>query len=294
MNNKIIIIKLLMFSICVNANAQSIIENVLSEKESQDLFSAFDQIGDIIIVRIPDSLLSKKKIIGETLLEQVKTAKSVFYQSSSVEGDFRTRDLEILAGVDKTETEYKEFGCRFIVDVEKAFFSPRLSTERDRIAELVQDGEIVINMFGGVGMFSIIASKRKKCIVYNIDINPIAAKLCEKNIKLNKLVGKVVSIHGDAAKIIEEQLSDQGDRVLMLLPERSDEFLNSAILATKSNGIIHYYSHIHADEKSQAAKLSEKHYLDTTPIKSKILNSKIVRAVGPRYYQTVVDVRITK
>ncbi len=271
------------------------LENVLSEKESEDLFSAFDQIGDIIIVRIPDSLLSKKKIIGETLLEQVKTAKSVFYQSSSVEGDFRTRDLEILAGVDKTETEYKEFGCRFIVDVEKAFFSPRLSTERDRIADLVQDGEIVINMFGGVGMFSIIAAKRKKCTVYNIDINPIAAKLCEKNIELNKkLVGRVVSIHGDAAKIIEEQFRDQGDRVLMLLPERSDEFLNSAILATKSNGIIHYYSHIHADKKSQAAKLSEKHYLATTPIKSKILNSKIVRAVGPRYYQTVVDVRITK
>lgn len=271
------------------------LENVLSEKESEDLFSAFDQIGDIIIVRIPDSLLSKKKIIGKTLLDQVKTAKSVFYQSSSVEGDFRTRDLEILAGVDKTETEYKEFGCRFIVDVEKAFFSPRLSTERDRIAELVQDGEIVINMFGGVGMFSIIAAKRKKCTVYNIDINPIAAKLCEKNIELNKkLVGKVVSIHGDATKIIEEQFRDQGDRVLMLLPERSDEFLNSAILATKRNGIIHYYSHIHADKKSQAAKLSEKHYLDTTPIKSKILNSKIVRAVGPRYYQTVVDVRITK
>ena len=271
------------------------LKNVLSEKESEDLFSAFDQIGDIIIVRIPDSLLSKKKIIGKTLLDQVKTAKSVFYQSSSVEGDFRTRDLEILAGVDKTETEYKEFGCRFIVDVEKAFFSPRLSTERDRIAELVQDGEIVINMFGGVGMFSIIAAKRKKCTVYNIDINPIAAKLCEKNIRLNKkLVGKVISIHGDAAKIIEEQFRDQGDRVLMLLPERSDEFLNSAILATKRNGIIHYYSHIHADKKSQAAKLSEKHYLDTTPIKSKILNSKIVRAVGPRYYQTVVDVRITK
>ena len=270
------------------------LENVLSEKESEDLFSAFDQIGDIIIVRIPDSLLSKKKIIGETLLEQVKTAKSVFYQSSSVEGDFRTRDLEILAGVDKTETEYKEFGCRFIVDVEKAFFSPRLSTERDRIAELVQDGEIVINMFGGVGMFSIIAAKRKKCTVYNIDINPIAAKLCEKNIELNKLAGRVISIHGDAAQIIEEQLSDQGDRVLMLLPERSDEFLNSAILATKSNGIIHYYSHIHADKKSNAGKLSEEHYLQVTPVKSEILGSKIVRAVGPRYYQTVVDVKISK
>jgi len=270
------------------------LEDVLSEKESEELFSAFDQVGDIIIVRIPDSLLSKKEIIGKTLLQQVKTAKSVFYQASSVEGDFRTRDLEILAGENKTETEYKEFGCRFIVDVEKAFFSPRLSTERDRIADLVQEGETVINMFGGVGMFSIIAAKRKKCTVYNIDINPIATKLCEKNIELNKLPGKVISIHGDAAKIVEEKLKDKGDRVLMLLPERSDEFLDSAIFAAKDNGIIHYYSHIHADEKSKAAKLSEKHYSEITPVKSNILDSKIVRAVGPRYYQTVVDVRITK
>lgn len=270
------------------------LENVLSEKESEELFSAFDQVGEIIIVRIPESLLPKKKIIGEKLLEQVKTARSVFYQSSSVEGDFRTRDLEIIAGEDNTVTEYKEFGCRFIVDVEKAFFSPRLSTERDRISNLVQDGEIVINMFGGVGMFSIIAAKRKKCTVYNIDINPIAANLCEKNIDLNKLAGKVISIQGDAAQIVEEQLKDKGDRVLMLLPERSDEFLSSAISATKSNGIIHYYSHIHADKKSQAAKNSEKHYQDISPVKSKILYSKIVRAVGPRYYQTVIDVRITK
>ena len=270
------------------------LEDVLTEKETEELFSAFDQVGDIIIVRIPDSLSSKKKIIGETLLEQVKTAKSVFYQSSSVEGEFRTRDLEILAGEDKTETEYKEFGCRFIVDVKKAFFSPRLSTERNRIADLVQEGETVVNMFGGVGMFSIIAAKRKKCTVYNIDINSIAAKLCEKNIELNKLKGKVISINGDATKIIEEQLQDKGDRVLMLLPERSDEFLNSAILTTKNNGIIHYYSHIHADEKSNAAKLSEKHYFEITSVKSKILDSKIVRAVGPRYYQTVVDVKITK
>jgi tRNA (guanine37-N1)-methyltransferase len=270
------------------------LENVLSEKENEELFSAFDQIGEIIIVRIPDSLLTKKKIIGEKLLEQVKTARSVFYQSSSVEGDFRTRNLEIIAGEDNTVTEYKEFGCRFTVDVEKAFFSPRLSTERDRIANLVQEGEIVINMFGGVGMFSIIAAKRKKCIVYNIDINPIAANLCEKNIGLNKLSGKIISLQGDAAQIIEEQLKDKGDRILMLLPERSDEFLSSAISATKNNGIIHYYSHVHADKKSQAAKLSEKHYQDISPVKSKILYSKIVRAVGPRYYQTVVDVRITK
>ncbi|EGP93023.1 class I SAM-dependent methyltransferase [Nitrosarchaeum koreense] len=270
------------------------LESILSEQESQELISSFDQIGDIIIVRIPDSLLSKKKIIGETLLKQVKIAKSVFYQASAVEGDFRTRNLEILAGDNKTETEYKEFGCKFIVDVENAFFSPRLSTERERISNLVQNGETIVNMFAGVGMFSVMIAKKKKCTVYSIDINPIAAKLCEKNIKSNKLVGNIVSINGDALQIIQEQLQNKSDRTLMLLPERSDEFLESAINATKNGGIIHYYSHIHADKKSDAGKLSEEHYLQISPVKSEILGSKIVRAVGPRYYQTVVDIKISK
>jgi len=270
------------------------LENILTPQESQELISSFDQIGDIIIVRIPDSLLTKKKLIGETLLNEVKIAKSVFYQASAVEGDFRTRNLEILAGDDKTETEYKEFGCKFTVDVENAFFSPRLSTERERIANLVQNGEIVVNMFAGVGMFSVMIAKKKKCVVYSIDINPVASNLCEKNIISNKLAGKVISINGDAAQIIREQLENKSDRTLMLLPERSDEFLESAINATKSGGIIHYYSHIHADKKSNAGKLSEEHYLQVTPVKSEILGSKIVRAVGPRYYQTVVDIKISK
>ena len=270
------------------------LESILSPQESEELISAFDQIGDIIIVRIPDSLLDKKKIIGETLLKEVKIVKSVFYQASPVEGDFRTRNLEILAGEDKTETEYREFGCRFKVDVANAFFSPRLSTERERIANLIQEGETVVNMFAGVGMFSIMAAKQNKCTVYSIDINPIASKLCEKNIDLNKLLGEVISINGEASKVVENQLTDKSDRTLMLLPERSDEFLDSAIKATKDGGIIHYYCHIHADKKQDAGKLSEEHFLEVCPIKCEILASKIVRPIGPRYYQTVVDVKISK
>ena len=70
--------------------------DVLSEQEASELYSAFDQIGDIIVVRIPDSLLPKRKIIGEALLESVHPARSVFYQSSDVSGDYRTRKLEII------------------------------------------------------------------------------------------------------------------------------------------------------------------------------------------------------
>ena len=270
------------------------LENILSDEDTKDLVSAFDQIGDIIIVRIPDSLISKKKIIGKALLEQVKTAKTVFHQSSPVEGDFRTRNLELIEGDEKTETEYRENGCRFIVDVEKAFFSPRLSTERERIANLVNDNDVIINMFGGVGMFSILAARTKSCTVYNIDINPMASKLCEENIKLNKLKGSVISLNGDATEIINEQLQAKADRVLMLLPERSDEFLDAAISSLKKNGVIHYYSHIHAEKKQDAPKLSEEHFLNINKIQAEILDSRVVRPVGPRFYQTVVDIKIQR
>ncbi|VVC05142.1 tRNA (guanine(37)-N1)-methyltransferase Trm5b [uncultured archaeon] len=268
--------------------------SILTAEETEDLFGAFDQIGNIIILRIPDSLLSKKKLIGQVLLEKVKTAKSVFYQSSPVEGDYRIRRLELLAGEDKTETEYKEHGCRFKVDVEKTFFSPRLATERLRIADLIQDGEIIINMFGGIGMFSIVAAKKKKCHVYNIDINPYAAKLCSENILLNKMKGSVDSLEGDATEIIEKKLYNTGDRILMLLPERSDEFLDSAIKASKEKGILHYYCHIHSDKKSNVSEEATKHFLSVVKVESEILGSRIVRPVGPRFYQAVVDASIIK
>ena len=150
-----------------------VLQNVLSEEENEQLISAFDQIGDIIIVRIPDSLISKKQIIGKTLLDQVSTANSVFYQSSPVEGDFRIRQLELIAGEDKTQTEYKENGCRFIVDVEKAFFSPRLSTERERIAGLVKEEEVIINMFGGCRNVFYTCSKKYSmhCLQYRYQPN---------------------------------------------------------------------------------------------------------------------------
>ena len=270
------------------------LENILSDEDTKDLVSAFDQIGDIIIVRIPDSLISRKKIIGKALLEQVKTAKTVFHQSSPVDGDFRTRNLELIEGDEKTETEYRENGYRFIVDVEKAFFSPRLSTERERISNLVNEHDVIINMFGGIGMFSLLAAKKKSCTVYNIDINPVASKLCEENIKLNKLKGNVISLNGDATKIIKEQLQDKADRVLMLLPERSDEFLDTAISSLKKNGVIHYYSHIHAEKKQDAPKLSEEHFLNINKIQADILDSRVVRPVGPRFYQTVVDIKIQR
>lgn len=280
------------------------LEGILTKSEADEFVSAFDQIGEIIIVRIPDALMPKRHQIGQALLDDVKIARSVFCQVSSVDGEYRTRRLEIIAGISDTTTTYRESGCRFVVDVERAFFSPRLSHERERIAGLIHNNETILNMFGGIGMFSILAAMRTACVVYNVDSNPVASELCQKNIALNeysrkkknkrKMAGRVVSICGDASQVVRDMFDGTCDRTLMLLPERSDDFLKSAVRATADGGMIHYYSHVHADCKKDAPRLSERHYLDVAPVRSEVLHSRIVRPVGPRYYQTVVDAIIHK
>lgn len=275
---------------------KTVLAAVLSPEEASQVYSAFDQIGDIVIVKIPDELVGKKKIIADAILENVKTAKAVFAQTSAVKGDFRVRDLEHLAGDDRTVTEYKEHACRFKVDVARAYFSPRLSTERQRIADLTNEGDVVVNMFAGVGTYSVIIAKKVRTAkVYSIDSNYVANGLCIENATLNKVSDRVIPICGDAAVVISEQLAGVADRVLMPLPERAREFIEPAVLALKPLGVVHYFAHVKADGKKGANEAGQ---VDASKAfakyENKVLKVTTVREVGPRIYQIVVDVQVVK
>ena len=274
---------------------KSILNEVLTEKEISEIYSAFDIIGDIIIIKIPDCLLTKKEVIAKSLLRHVKPAKSVFLQTSSVKGAYRIRNLEFLAGLNNTITEYREHGCRFKVDVNNAYFSPRLSTERLRIAKMVSQEEVITNMFAGVGTYSIVIAKiNNNSKIYNIDLNPIANTLCVTNVYLNKVQDRVFPICGDAREIIASQIKGKSNRVIMPLPERAKEFVDSAVLALKKEeGIIHYFAHVDANTKKLAI---EQGIIDTEDAfrhyRYKILATRVIREVGPRLYQIVSDVYV--
>jgi tRNA (guanine37-N1)-methyltransferase len=274
---------------------KEVLRAVLSPEETSEIYSAFDQIGSIVIIKIPDALIPKRLLIAQAILDNIKTAKGVFAQVSAVQGDFRVRELEHLAGESSTLTEYKEHGCRFKVDVAKTYFSPRLSTERLRIAQMVQDDETIVNMFAGVGTYSIVIAKTNKtCRVYSIDSNAVAAELCTVNAKLNKVSDRVESISADASKVINERLAGSADRVLMPLPERAKEFVGDAVLALKPRGIVHYFAHVKADNKKASQEIG---LTDTSGAFSKydhdIAGIRVVREVGPRIYQIVADVSVT-
>jgi tRNA (guanine37-N1)-methyltransferase len=276
---------------------KDILSEVLMPEEISKIYSAFDMIGDIIIIKIPNCLIFKKEIIAKAILQNIKPAKSVFVQTSAVQGKHRIRSLEFLAGDNNTVTEYKEHGCRFKVDVLKTYFSPRLSTERLRVGKMVSDNEIITNMFAGVGTYSIIMAKHNKtCRVYSIDSNPVANDLAEINVKLNKVQDRVLPIFGDAKEVIDKEIRGKSHRVLMPLPEKAKEFVDSAVMALKENkGIIHYFAHVKALTKSLAR---EKGVVDTKDAfyeyHHEILATKVVREVGPRIYQIVSDVSISR
>jgi tRNA (guanine37-N1)-methyltransferase len=274
---------------------KKILSEVLTETETSKIYSAFDIIGDIVIIKVPDCLLTKKEVIAKSILQHVKSARSVFVQTSSVRGSYRIRNLEFLAGVYNTLTEYREHGCRFKVDINKTYFSPRLSTERLRIAKMVSNDEVITNMFAGVGTYSIVIAKLKKnSKIYSIDLNPIANELCVANIQLNKVQDRVFPICGDAREIITNQIKGKSDRVIMPLPERAKEFVDSAVLALKEKeGFVHYFAHISAHTKKLAV---EQGMTDTEDAfrdyQHKILATRVIREVGPRLYQIVSDVYV--
>ncbi|MGQ9719672.1 MAG: class I SAM-dependent methyltransferase [Nitrososphaerales archaeon] len=271
------------------------LENILTIDEIKQLHGSFDVIGDIAVTKIPDALLNKKFIIAKAIMDNMKPVKTVLRQVTPVSGDYRTRELEHVLGEDRTLTLYKEHGCAFKVDLAKVYFSPRLSTERIRVARKVECGEIIVNMFSGIGSFSIVIAKHQpESVVYSIDINPDAHNLTLENIRLNKVSNRVIPLLGDARSVIEGSLRGMADRVLMPLPEKAIDYIDAAIMALKPKGIIHYYTHIHASKGEDPVEQAKKELEKKLKVPYTILESRTVREVGPRWHQLVFDLLVSQ
>lgn len=275
-------------------NLREALANKLSEEELRKI-RAFDIVGDIVILKIPEELADKKKVIAEAIMQVHKNVKVVLNQAGPVSGEFRTRKLEWIAGEKRTETFHKENGCVFKVDLARVYFSPRLSTERMRIVKMVEEGEVVVNMFAGVGCYSIqIAKYSNPKMVYSIDINPSAYELMLENIRLNKVGHKVVPVLGDCRDVIKNFLVNSCDRVLMPLPEFGREFFPTALLAVRDRGTVHFYDY---GQEPDVFWPSEKYITETAEklkFRAEIIGRRKIRPYAPRRYHIAIDVVVRR
>jgi tRNA (guanine37-N1)-methyltransferase len=264
---------------------------LLPPGQARAIETGIDIIGDVAIVKLGEEARASGPVVGEAIMASMKNVKAVFDQEGGLEGDFRLRRLRHIGGEDRTLTLHRENMLRFMVDVEKCYFSPRLSTERARIADLVEDGEVVLNMFAGVGPYSITIAKRKKAEVYSNELNETAYRLHLENNKLNKVEGRIKMMNLDAM-VIPDHLDVRFDRILMPHPSRSDRFLGTARALLKDGGWMHYYRHVSGADVEEARTNLNAELRRILGDRASFTSRK-VREIGPHYIELVADIQVT-
>lgn len=191
------------------------------------------KIGDILILDNKFTVQSDTQLKELSDKHNVKTIMKVDH----IYGIKREPVIKLLYGND-TETINKENGCLFKLDLKKVMWSKGNNNERIRIAKLVEDNETVIDMFAGIGYFSIpigVHSNAKQ--IYSIEINPNSFHYLKENIKLNK-ISNITPLLGDCINITQDY---KADRIIMGYVKTTHHYLKVAIDSLNKGGVIHYH-----------------------------------------------------
>jgi len=269
---------------------------------------SYDIIGNIAILEfeIPNQINNSKydefkNIVAKAVINVNKNVLSVFEKKSQIKGSYRLRDLAYLGGENNSGTVHKENDCVFHLDIKTTYFSPRLVYERRRISESnIQENEVIVDMFSGVGTFSIQIAKLCPVEIHAFDLNPAAYDFLKKNIGLNKLKGKIFPYNMNIEDLVNpsnqvgKRLHNNVDRIIMNLPEDSIDFIDVAgFLMKKSGGILHFYQF---SEKPKAIEITTRtlkeklNEFDWTI--DKLIASKIVKSYSPKAELVVVDLHM--
>ena len=215
---------------------------------------------------------------AEKILTSRPSLHTVVFAEGEVHGEYRTREFRVLAGEQTTRTVVTEHGHKFTVDLAGAYFSARLSTERQRLLEQVLDGETVLDMFAGVGPFAITLAARAGMVVAS-DLNPKAIELMLENLGTNR-VKNVLPMLADARRLAEI-LPWKFDRIIMNLPLAGTEFLPEAFRLCMPKGTIHFYSLVSA-KGEHTARIQE--------LGGTVLSEREVRSYSPGQWHAVYDI----
>jgi tRNA (guanine37-N1)-methyltransferase len=210
-----------------------------AEAEKDLLPRAFDVVGDIVLIRLPRELEPRKASVGEALLRFVPGARVVGLDHG-VHGADRRRTVERIAGAGPWRTRHRENGVDLEVDVETAYFSPRLAREHERVAEEVRPHDRVYDLCCGVGPFSVtIAHRDPTAVVTAVDANPEAIALLRATLGRYPFGGRVTPLVARLEEFLPTAASVE--RSVMNLPHEGIKYLPSVARTTAPGGRLYYY-----------------------------------------------------
>jgi len=259
--------------------------------------SGFQRIGDIIILNLKPGLERFDGKIGKAVLKTYPDAKTVCAKSGAIGGELRVPQIRRIAG-NGTETVHTENRCRYRLDVAKVMFAKGNARERGRLPGLVNPGEVVVDMFAGIGYFTIpIARHAKPAEIHAIEKNPDAAEFLKENVKMNRASNTEIEIReNDNRKV---KLPGIADRVIMGYFYKNnpvDNFLPVAFNFLKpKGGVIHYHNIFKRDELwNKPFGILERAGSKYGYVFNRGSFRKVVKEYSPGMVHVVVDANFTK
>ena len=230
-----------------------------------------EQIGGIVILQEKDAAGARKVLAARP------SAHTALFATSPVEGEFRTRTFEVLAGVPTTRTMYHEYGRRMLIDLSAAYFSARLANERQRILSRMRENERILDMFAGVGPFPVMLGRKASLVVAN-DLNPEAVYFMQRNLRLNRL-RNVLPMLGDARHLASIFAPMRFDRIIMNLPMDAPAFLDAAVPLATSGTMVHLYSLVEHEGEHDADILRA--------FPGAVIHERVLRSYSPTSWHAV-------
>ena len=268
------------------------LKNNISLELTNFLPEKWEKIGDIVIVKLDEKLKSYGEEIGKTYAE-VLHCKTVLNDVGGISGIYREPNVEILYGSENTEVVHKENGVRYKLDVAKIMFSSGNMDERLRMANISNKNETVVDLFAGIGYFTLpmaIYSKPRK--IFSCEINPVAYEYLCKNIVLNHVTSIVQPLFGDNRKTAPKNVAE---RVIMGYFEDTEKFLPTAFDCLKNcTGIIHFHN-VCSDElfPETPLKIVEK-TADKYKRNVELLTYRVIKSYAPGVSHIVLDIQVGK
>lgn len=246
----------------------------------------YERLGELVLLDEPDP--DRAREAAAAIMDSDLPVTTVVNKASSIMGETRVRDWELLAG-DRTETVYREYGCEYALDIREVYFSPRLATERHRVVEQVRADEHVFDMFAGVGPYVIPMAKRDAVCVA-VDVNPAAVRYLRENLERNDVPERVTAVCGDVREVAGEY-EGWADRIVMNLPQSADQFIETALQLAGPECVLHYYD---IQPSSNPFGPGERAITDAAQPawQVEVLTRRIVRSYSPSEVNVCLDIRL--
>lgn len=273
-------------------NLQEAVRGQIPDDIISTLPRSFEIIGDIGVLELPEGMKHFSSAIGNGMLKVNPHVRLVLAKAGDTTGMFRTRRFESIAGVGSTETAHHEFSCIYHLDVAAVYFNPRLSNERMRVARQVKKGECVVDMFAGVGPYSILIAKQQpQSQVYSVDLNPAAIKYLKENALVNDVADRVIPILDDAKRLAGKKLRAIADRLIMNLPSEARNYVDAALQILKDDGgMIHYYTFAGRGEGIENIRDSFRSAVENQKRRVESFRfCRVIKEIAPNRVQVAID-----